>query len=147
MLRFHAGMLSVLVLAACGGGAGAEEPDRIAAEYEGPIASTDVARGEELFNGLCMACHAGGAPALQGIGWEPAAMRRQIREGEGRMPAISESRLSAEDLEALLAYMVTIGAVQSDAPATAGGDATGEGSGDEAAEGTDATAEGADEGA
>lgn len=145
MLRFHVAILSALALAACGGGggAGAEEPGEVAAEYQGPIASSDVARGEELFNGICMSCHAGGAPALADIGWEAAAMRRQIRRGEGRMPAITESRLSADDLEAVLAYMVTIGAVRGEAPATTGGDAP---AGDDASEESDETDASADEG-
>jgi mono/diheme cytochrome c family protein len=111
-------------MSACGGGAvDTRDPGEVAAQYQGPIGSTDVARGQELFASLCMSCHGGSAPALEGIGWEPAAMRQQIREGGGRMPGFSESRLSAEDLEALLAYMATNGGVIGGAPATAGGDA------------------------
>jgi mono/diheme cytochrome c family protein len=99
---------SAILMSACGGGGGGTQST---ASYEGPVTSTDVAGGEQLFNDICMSCHGGGAPALQGIGWEPARMRQQIREGEGRMPAINESRLDADGLEAVLAYMQTIGGV------------------------------------
>ena len=58
-----------------------------------------------------MACHDGDAPALANIGWSAARMRQQIREGEDNMPPISSNRLSSEELEAVLAHMVTIGAV------------------------------------
>jgi mono/diheme cytochrome c family protein len=106
-------MLAGAALAGCGGGGGggAEEGGADVARYEGPIASNDVARGQEVYDDVCMACHAGGAPSLDGIGWDAARMRHQIREGSGRMPAMPLDRLSDEDMEAALAYMVTIGAV------------------------------------
>lgn len=146
MLRFSSMMLALaLVAVGCGGGGGggAREPGEVAAQYQGPIASTDVARGEELYNGICMSCHAGGAPALDDIGWEAGAMRQQIREGEGRMPAISESRISGADLEAILAYLVTIGAVQG----SAGGDAPADDAAEEPTEGAEDPAESAEESA
>jgi mono/diheme cytochrome c family protein len=109
------GAIPVLALAACGGGGGAaRDPGAVAAAYAGPIRSTDVEGGRELYDNLCMSCHGGGAPALENLAWTAAAMRQQIREGEGRMPAIPESRLSNDDMESLLAYMVTIGAVQNE---------------------------------
>lgn len=124
-------VIGAFLVSACGGPAGeAREPGEVAAQYQGPIQSTDVARGEELYNGLCMSCHGGGAPALEGLGWEAGAMRQQIREGGGRMPAITESRLSDPDLEAILAFMVTNGGVTGDAGAaepTEGGEAPVEG--------------------
>jgi mono/diheme cytochrome c family protein len=114
-------VIGTSLVSACGGPAGeTREPGEVAAQYQGPIESTDVARGEELYNSLCMSCHGGGAPALEGLGWEPGLMRQQIREGGGRMPAIRESRLSAPDLEAILAFMTTNGGVAGDV----GGDAT-----------------------
>lgn len=117
MLRITAWTIAVLsgaVLIGCGGGGGeAAEADDMA-QYEGPIASTDVARGEQVYNDVCMSCHAGGAPNLDNIGWDPARMRHQIREGSGRMPAMPLDRVSDEDMEAALAYMVTIGAVTSE---------------------------------
>lgn len=106
-----------LALAACGGGAATPaDPTDVAAQYQGPIQSSDVEQGQVLYQSVCMSCHGGGAPALEGIGWEPGAMRQTIREGRGRMPAISESRLSDPDLEAILAYMTTTGGVNGELP-------------------------------
>lgn len=141
MLRTSVGMLAMsLAVVGCGGGGGggAQDPGEIAAEFQGPIASSDVARGEELYNGICLSCHSGGAPAIESLGWEPAAMRQQVRRGQGRMPAIGASRLSADDLEAILAYLATIGAVNGGAPESTGDeapaedDAGGEAAGDDA---------------
>lgn len=88
-----------------GGGETAPSP------YAGAIASTDVALGETKFTARCGGCHNNGAPALANIGWTAEAMRRQIREGEDEMPAISVERLPDADMEAVLAYLVTIGAI------------------------------------
>jgi mono/diheme cytochrome c family protein len=44
----------------------------------------------------------------------------QIREGDGRMPAFDESRLSAAQLEELVAYLTTIGTVTGELPAGGG---------------------------
>ncbi|MDW8245729.1 MAG: cytochrome c [Sandaracinaceae bacterium] len=92
-----------------GAGEGAESPS----PYEGPIRSTDVELGARRYASRCgNACHeSGGGPPLANLRWSPERMRRQIREGSGGMPAIPPSRLSDEDMEALLAYLVTIGAV------------------------------------
>lgn len=120
-------VIGTFLVSACGGPATeAREPGQVAAQYQGPIQSTDIARGEELYNGLCMSCHGGSAPGLEGLGWDPGAMRQQIREGGGRMPAMRENRLSDPDLEAILAFMTTNGGVSGDIGAgepTGGGEA------------------------
>lgn len=111
MFRLLVLMSAMAVAAGCGGGGAASEGTaEPSVSYEGAIASNDLARGEEVYNGVCMACHATG-PNLAGLGLDPAHMRQQIREGSGRMPPMRENRVSNEDLEASLAYMVTIGAV------------------------------------
>lgn len=104
---------AALFSVACGGGSSATDTTTAAsaADYEGAIASSDVAHGQEVYEGVCNACHAGGAPPLENIGWGVARMRQQIREGSGGMPAMPASRLSDDDMEAALAYMATIGAV------------------------------------
>ncbi|GAB5540575.1 MAG: cytochrome c [Sandaracinaceae bacterium] len=139
-----------LTLAACGGsgGEGAEEAHATSADYAGPIASADIARGETVYNQICMACHASGAPNLEGLGWDPARMRQQVREGEDDMPAIRESRLSADDLEAILAYMTTTGGVSGELPGGAGGaePATSGGEGDDTVDDMDAGDPAAEEG-
>lgn len=66
--RALASGLAVIALAAivgCGGAGsatadGAETSGGEAANYEGPIASTDVERGAERFETFCGGCHPGG---------------------------------------------------------------------------------------
>ena len=110
------GLGAVLALTACGGGGGGggtttETTTGGESSYAGPITSTDVAQGETRFNAVCASCHNNGAPQLANIAWTAEQMRQQIREGSAQMPAIHEARLSAPDMEALLAYLETIGAV------------------------------------
>ena len=110
----------IMMAVGCGGGSSAStgaasEGTSAGGEssYAGPIGSTDTALGQEKYDSRCgNACHAsGGGPELANIGWTPERMRRQIREGSGGMPAIGPTRLSDTDLEAVLAYLVTTGAV------------------------------------
>jgi hypothetical protein len=115
-----------LALSACGGGGGSGSgggggggggSSGGEASYAGPIQSTDVALGQQRYDSRCgNACHnSGGGPALANIGWTAERTRRQIREGSGGMAAIGVTRLSDEDMEAVLAYLVTIGAVTDEA--------------------------------
>lgn len=113
-------LLAAVVLGACGGGA-AHAP---AANYEGPIRSADTAHGDQVFNTVCMACHSGSP--LNNVHLTAARVREQVRQGRGRMPAIPATRVSDDDLEAVLAYLTTIGAVTDPLPggaAPAGGGA------------------------
>ena len=117
------------LMSACGGSSASGGGD----QYVGPIASNDTARGQEVFTNVCMACHSGG-PSLENIGWEAARVRHQVREGSGGMSPLSTTRVSDDDLEAVLAYMVTIGGVVGEAGAadTGGGDTGEDTSGDDA---------------
>ena len=112
---------AALMLGGCGGsseggGEGSAGGEQVAS-YEGAVTSTDVAGGEQVYADLCAGCHhdgtggAGAAPAVHGISWTPAQMRHQIREGERRMPAFNTTVLPAEQLEALMAYLVSTGGV------------------------------------
>ena len=105
---------SVLLAQACGGGGGTTTPEN-AASYEGPVASSDVAGGQQLFQTHCGTCHTGQSgsygPRVADLGWTAAHMRQQIREGSGRMPGFDASRLSAEQLESTLAFLQTLHAV------------------------------------
>jgi mono/diheme cytochrome c family protein len=118
-----------LSVSACGGGGSeegeGEESSGGEAEagqsdgseaYEGPITSTDVAHGKEVFETHCEDCHPGGeedvGPSLIADPHTPADLRKQIREGSGKMRPFSEKRISGDDLEALLAYLQTINAVK-----------------------------------
>lgn len=107
-----------LVAAACGSGGTTASGDGTdttggdtSSQYAGPIGSTDVTQGEARYNAVCASCHNNGAPPVANIGWTEAHLRRQIREGSANMPAIHVARLSDADMEAVLAYMNTIGAV------------------------------------
>jgi mono/diheme cytochrome c family protein len=103
-----------------GGGGGSTSSSGGESQYAGPVASTDVAQGEARYNAVCASCHNNGAPTVANLGWTAEHMRQQIREGSANMPAIREARLSAADLEALLAYLQTIGGVEGGAtPAAA----------------------------
>jgi mono/diheme cytochrome c family protein len=113
-----------LTVAACGGGGGSTTTSgggdtttgggEASSQYAGPIGSTDTAQGEARYNAVCASCHNNGAPAVANIGWTTEHLRRQIREGSANMPAIHTARLSDADLEAVLAYLQTIGAVAAD---------------------------------
>lgn len=110
---------------ACGGGAGsgAEEGEGgeatsggDASQYEGAIASTDAEAGAEVFANFCDDCHPDGGedvgPSLIEEPHSPARLRQQIREGSGKMRPFSAGRLSDQDMEHLLAYLATLGAVK-----------------------------------
>jgi len=107
-------------LVACGSGSeepsGEESTGGETSSYEGEIGSTDVTHGKEVFDSFCEDCHPGGeedvGPSLIAEPHSAARMRQQIREGSGKMRPFSEKRLSGEDLEALLAHLQSIGAVQ-----------------------------------
>ncbi len=58
-------VLLALVLAACGGGGGEAKPDPNPAPG---AASGDPQRGEELFQGTCVACHGADATGVEGLG-------------------------------------------------------------------------------
>ena len=108
---------------ACGGG-GASEPgagestsgSEASAEYEGPIASTNAEGGKTVFATYCDDCHPDGdadvGPSLIADPHTAPRLRQQIREGSGKMKPFPEKRVSKDDLEALLAYLDSIGAVK-----------------------------------
>jgi mono/diheme cytochrome c family protein len=114
--------VGALVAVGCGGG-GSSKPEaessaggEAAAGYEGPIASTDAAHGKQVFATFCDDCHPdGGAdvgPSLIENAHTPARIRKQIREGSGKMRPFSEKRLSNEDMESILAWLASVNAVK-----------------------------------
>jgi mono/diheme cytochrome c family protein len=114
--------LSVVTVAACGGGggggeeAGGEASSGGESEYAGPIASTDVAHGKEVFDSFCGDCHPDGGsdvgPSLLESPHSPGQLRQQIREGSGKMRPFNEARLKKDDLEAILAWLASVNAVK-----------------------------------
>lgn len=118
--RLWVAVFSVAVLGACGGGsASTTDGQEASAQYAGPIGSSDVARGQEVFGQVCSGCHSDTSSFDQGM--TPAHVRHQIREGSGRMPPIREARVSNDDMEAILAYFASFGAVTDEGGAPGGG--------------------------
>ena len=74
-----------------------------------------VGRGRSVFRQACDTCHPNGeddlGPTLRRIRWTTRAMRRQIRQGSGRMRPIPESQLPERYMDDLMAYLSTFGAV------------------------------------
>ena len=108
--------LASTMASACGGGAASAgdetTPDApVASQYEGGVVSTDTDRGNVVYDQMCGVCHPGTAPELANLGWSASQTRQQVREGGEGMPPFTTTRLTPEDLEAVLAYMATIGAV------------------------------------
>ncbi|HET8933069.1 MAG TPA: cytochrome c [Polyangiales bacterium] len=113
--------IGALAVAACGGGQSGEAANGEASsggesDYAGPIASTDVAHGKEVFDSLCGDCHPDGGsdvgPSLIESPHTPAQLRQQVREGSGKMRPFSEGRLSKDDLESVLAWLASVNAVK-----------------------------------
>ncbi len=75
-----------------------------------------VRLGGQWFRRRCDNCHPGGeediGPNLRGIRWAVPRMERQIRRGSGRMRPIPPRRLSAENMDAVMAYMSRFRAVR-----------------------------------
>lgn len=67
--------------------------------------------GKEVFLNVCSGCHGEAAEQLVNLNWTIEKMTKQIREGEGEMPPIGESRLNSEELNQLFGYLRSIKAV------------------------------------
>ena len=67
------------------------------------------ARGERLYQRYCYQCHPGGAaglgPALNNKPLPAIAIRTQIRNGVGAMPAFDAALLSDQDVDAITEYV------------------------------------------
>jgi mono/diheme cytochrome c family protein len=113
--------LALAFMIGCGGGGGAGGEGGGSATaggespYAGPLRSTDVALGQAKYESRCASCHESGAPAVANLHWTVERMRRQIREGSGQMPPIPEHRLNADEMDALIAYLGTVGGVDIEA--------------------------------
>ena len=84
-------------------------------DFDYPMSSTDVAAGTEVFAEFCEGCHPGGeegdGPKIAGEGESPSELRWKVRSGGDDMPAFGPDKISDANLESLLAYALTIGAV------------------------------------
>lgn len=109
---------AMLAATGCGGSASGGSIDP---QFEGPVRSTNVEGGQVAFDRFCGSCHPGGGagmgPNLKDMNAAPGKVRHVVRNGDGRMPPIPASELSDSDLEDVLAYMVSLRGIASDAPA------------------------------
>jgi len=84
-------------------------------DFDFPVGSTDVTAGTEVYAEFCEGCHPGGeegdGPKIAGEGASPSQMRWKVRSGGDDMPAFGPDKISDADLETLLAYAQTLGAV------------------------------------
>ena len=73
------------------------------------FADADLAHGRRVFMNHCNQCHPGGtaglAPAINNKPLPGWAMRAQVRQGLGSMPAFSAAIVSDEELDDLIAYL------------------------------------------
>lgn len=86
------------------------------ASFDFPLESTDIATGTEVYAEFCEGCHPGGeqgdGPKIAGEGESAAEMRWKVRSGGDDMPAFGPDKISDADLEALLAFTETFGAIK-----------------------------------
>lgn len=99
-------LLAALAATACGS-------PRKSEPIATPIAlDEEQQRGRDLFDQFCHKCHPRGegglGPALNDKPLPQFLLRYQIRHGLGTMPAFPEERLSDEDLDRLVKYLVRI---------------------------------------
>lgn len=105
------GGLASLIVAALLAGCG---PAYRGEPLYGPLGAADprVALGEVVFFAHCHQCHPGGAGGLGfGINDKPlpaGLIEFQVRNGLGVMPAFPEDRISDEELDALVAYLLAL---------------------------------------
>jgi mono/diheme cytochrome c family protein len=78
----------------------------------GPFTSSSgsVQRGERVFQQHCSKCHPGGEAGLgPGINDKPLPkflMKIQVRRGLGAMPSFSDGRISDDELDDLVEFLV-----------------------------------------
>jgi mono/diheme cytochrome c family protein len=117
-------LAAALALSACGKAKDSESSEGAEAASGGEPAlvisdqaewDTLLAAGTESFENACGTCHPGGeadvGPALKGEREPSAKMKKQIRKGSGRMAPIGEDKLPEAEMQGLLVYLSSIGAV------------------------------------
>ncbi|MCP3139762.1 c-type cytochrome [Pyxidicoccus xibeiensis] len=96
-------VLSLAALAACG-------PSRRGPAFGTPREFTAKEQeGRVLFMRHCNQCHPGGSgglgPSINNKPLPSFAMRTQIRQGVGSMPAFTDEMLADAEVDAILAYL------------------------------------------
>src|SRR5688572_29869575 len=84
-----------------------------------PLKTADEQKGEVLYMKFCHQCHPGGAGGLgPGLNNKPVpgtAIRLQIRQGLGTMPAFGDNEIKDADVDAIIAYMLATRSYDSEA--------------------------------
>ena len=84
-----------------------------------PLKTPGEKQGEVLYMRFCDQCHPGGSGGLgPGLNNKPApgaAIRLQIREGMGAMPAFGKNEISDSEVDAIIEYMMAIRSYESEA--------------------------------
>jgi len=74
-----------------------------------PLDDPKLVAGQQVFMRNCYQCHPGGrgglGPSLNDKGLPGFAIRTQVRNGFGAMPAFDEKRISDQDLDNVVAYL------------------------------------------
>jgi mono/diheme cytochrome c family protein len=100
-------LLPALLLAGCGP---AERGEPFAPPVR--LASAEAEAGQRVFMTYCHQCHPGGAaglgPALNNKPLPGFLIKYQVRHGLGAMPEFDERRISDEELDRLVAYLIEL---------------------------------------
>ncbi|MGQ9677043.1 MAG: c-type cytochrome [Chloroflexota bacterium] len=101
--------LAILLATACAP-AGSPTPTVPGATPTPLAAIGDVARGEELFKKTCAECHSRPGMMPEDLATlSPKQIRQTVRQGKnGAMPSFSESELSDQDLNDIIAYIKSL---------------------------------------
>jgi mono/diheme cytochrome c family protein len=77
-----------------------------------PLDNSKVQQGRLVFASHCHACHPGGAgglgPSLNDKPLPRFLMKTQVRRGLGAMPAFNKHAIDADELDALMNYMIAL---------------------------------------
>lgn len=80
----------------------------------GPMTTTDasIKRGEKLYGGHCYRCHAEGegglGPSFNDKPLPRSLIHFQIRHGLGAMPAFDKHRLSDQEVDDIVVYVIAL---------------------------------------
>ena len=107
-------VLSAVALCLAAGCGSARRSAPIVPEYT--ITDPKVREGEVAFAQMCNSCHPGGAaglaPAINNKPLPAFAIKAQVRQGLGAMPAFKESVLPDAKLDAVVEYLKFLRALE-----------------------------------
>ena len=103
--RSRAACVALALLASACGSARRSEPEAGRIKLDSPA----ELRGQQAFHRFCSQCHPGGegglGPALNNKPLPGAAIKIQVRNGVGEMPAFADTIIPDPELDAIIDYM------------------------------------------